>query len=151
MADRLRVPQRRRALGDGRGPAHGAWANDERAAPRVLGRRASILRAASDALDERHARQQCRLRRAPGLDEVAGEPAVERRKMDMAITMVDNYLRLIRQFSQTTQFLLITHNKRTMEAADVLYGVTMQEPGVSKIVSVRLTDPEPVSPTEPIV
>jgi len=64
---------------------------------------------------------------------------------------IDRYLRLIRQFSQTTQFLLITHNKRTMEAADVLYGVTMQEPGVSKIVSVRLTDPEPVSPTEPIV
>lgn len=58
---------------------------------------------------------------------------------------IDRYLQLIRRFSTTTQFLLITHNKRTMEAADVLYGVTMQEPGVSKIVSVRLTDPEPVS------
>jgi chromosome segregation protein len=54
---------------------------------------------------------------------------------------IDRYLTLIRQYSATTQFLLITHNKRTMEAADVLYGVTMQEPGVSKIVSVRLTNP----------
>lgn len=60
---------------------------------------------------------------------------------------IDRYLHLIRRFSATTQFLLITHNKRTMEAADVLYGVTMQEPGVSKIVSVRLTDSQPVSPS----
>ncbi|MCX7936454.1 MAG: chromosome segregation protein SMC [Bacteroidota bacterium] len=60
---------------------------------------------------------------------------------------IDRFLQLIRRFSATTQFLLITHNKRTMEAADVLYGVTMEEPGVSKIVSVRLTDPEPVPPS----
>jgi chromosome segregation protein len=39
--------------------------------------------------------------------------------------------------SAGTQFLLITHSKRTMEAADTLYGVTMQEAGVSKIVSVQ--------------
>jgi chromosome segregation protein len=58
---------------------------------------------------------------------------------------IDRYLALIRRFSASTQFLLITHNKRTMEAADILYGVTMQEPGVSKIVSVRLTEPNQVS------
>lgn len=58
---------------------------------------------------------------------------------------IDRYLALIRRFSASTQFLLITHNKRTMEAADILYGVTMQEPGVSSIVSVRLTEPSQVS------
>jgi chromosome segregation protein len=36
-----------------------------------------------------------------------------------------------------TQFIVVTHNRRTMEMASVLYGVTMQEPGVSKLVSVR--------------
>ena len=42
--------------------------------------------------------------------------------------------------SKTSQFILITHNKRTMEMVDTLYGVTMEEPGVSKLVSVRLSD-----------
>ena len=41
--------------------------------------------------------------------------------------------------SKTSQFILITHNKRTMEMVDTLYGVTMEEPGVSKLVSVRLS------------
>ncbi len=53
---------------------------------------------------------------------------------------IDRYLNLIRNFSKNTQFLMITHNKRTMEAADTLYGVTMEEAGVSKIVSVKLRE-----------
>ena len=51
---------------------------------------------------------------------------------------VERFVRLLREFSGTTQFVVITHNKRTMEAADVLYGVTMEEMGVSKIISVDL-------------
>jgi chromosome segregation protein len=52
---------------------------------------------------------------------------------------IDRYLKIIRKFSENTQFLMITHNKKTMEAADTLYGVTMEEPAVSKVVSVQLT------------
>jgi chromosome segregation protein len=46
-------------------------------------------------------------------------------------------MRLIRQFEHRTQFILVTHNKLTMEAADRLYGITMPEPGVSRLVGVR--------------
>jgi chromosome segregation protein len=51
---------------------------------------------------------------------------------------VDRYNELVREMTDRSQFIVITHNKRTMEAADHLYGVTMQEPGVSKLVSVHL-------------
>ncbi|MGH9443310.1 MAG: chromosome segregation protein SMC [Thermoanaerobaculia bacterium] len=50
---------------------------------------------------------------------------------------IDRFAQLIREMSEDTQFIAITHNKRTMEAADALYGVTMEEPGCSKIVSVK--------------
>jgi chromosome segregation protein len=50
---------------------------------------------------------------------------------------IQRLTRLIDEMSQETQFIVITHAKRTMEAAQSLYGVTMQEPGVSKLVSVR--------------
>ncbi len=51
---------------------------------------------------------------------------------------VNRFIGLIRDFSKRTQFLMVTHNKKTMEAALCLYGVTMEEPGVSRMVSVRL-------------
>ncbi|NLO91052.1 MAG: AAA family ATPase [Elusimicrobia bacterium] len=51
---------------------------------------------------------------------------------------VERFVNLLREFSSQTQFLVVTHNKRTMEAADVLYGVTMEESGVSKVISVGL-------------
>jgi chromosome segregation protein len=53
-------------------------------------------------------------------------------------TNVARFARLIAQLAEATQFIVITHSKRTMEQADVMYGVTMQEPGVSRIVSVSL-------------
>ena len=50
---------------------------------------------------------------------------------------IDRFTRLLREMTDETQFIAITHNKRTMETADVMYGVTMEEPGCSKIVSVK--------------
>jgi chromosome segregation protein len=51
---------------------------------------------------------------------------------------IHRFLRVLRELTSQTQFLVITHNRRTMEAADLLYGVTMEEPGLSKLVSVKL-------------
>jgi chromosome segregation protein len=45
---------------------------------------------------------------------------------------------MLREMAAVSQFIVITHNKKTMEAADVLYGVTMPEPGQSRLVTVRL-------------
>ena len=52
---------------------------------------------------------------------------------------VGRFNQLIREMSETTQIILVTHNKRTMEAASTLYGVTMQEAGVSTVVSVSMS------------
>ena len=49
---------------------------------------------------------------------------------------VGKFTNMIRQFSDNSQFIIVTHNKMTMSTVDVIYGVTMQEPGVSKLVSV---------------
>ena len=57
---------------------------------------------------------------------------------------VGRFTRLLEEFKADTQFLVITHNPRTMQAADAVYGVTMQEPGVSTIVGVRLGEKEHV-------
>ncbi|HVC09485.1 MAG TPA: chromosome segregation protein SMC [Elusimicrobiota bacterium] len=51
---------------------------------------------------------------------------------------VERFGQLLKEFEERTQFLIVSHNKRTMEAADVIYGVTMEEMGVSQIVSVDL-------------
>src|ERR1700756_5303941 len=55
--------------------------------------------------------------------------------LDEAI--ISRFTELVKEMSVQTQFVLITHSKKTMSIAPVLYGVTMQEPGVSKLVSVR--------------
>jgi chromosome segregation protein len=51
---------------------------------------------------------------------------------------INRFIEMVKEFSKTSQFLLITHNKKTMEMANTLYGITMETPGVSKVVSVRL-------------
>ncbi len=51
---------------------------------------------------------------------------------------IDRFNSFVRQMSEKSQFILITHNKRTMEMVDTLYGITMEEPGVSKTVTVQL-------------
>jgi len=53
---------------------------------------------------------------------------------------IGRFMGILRRFSRQTQFVVITHNKRTMEAADMLYGVTQEIKGISKVGSVRLED-----------
>ena len=55
---------------------------------------------------------------------------------------IGRFVKVLRKFAEKTQFIVITHNKRTMEAADLLYGVTQQEKGVSTIVSVKFNEAE---------
>ncbi len=62
-------------------------------------------------------------------------------------TNIGRFLELVKEMSNTTQFVLITHSKKTMTAAPVMYGVTMQEAGVSKLVSVKFGEPEPQAAT----
>ena len=51
---------------------------------------------------------------------------------------VARYLNLLKSFAEKTQFLVVTHNPKTMEMADILYGVTMEQSGVSKLLSAKL-------------
>jgi chromosome segregation protein len=53
---------------------------------------------------------------------------------------IGRFIRLLQEFKSQTQFIVITHNPRTIEAADWIYGVTMEEPGVSTIVGVKLSE-----------
>ncbi|MGH9662301.1 MAG: AAA family ATPase, partial [Bryobacteraceae bacterium] len=57
---------------------------------------------------------------------------------------IDRLMRLLKEMSLETQFILITHSKKTMESAQSMYGVTMQEPGVSKLVSVKFNGVQPL-------
>ena len=61
-------------------------------------------------------------------------------EVDAALDEANNerFNRIVREFVADSQFIIITHSKRTMSIGDRLYGVTMQEPGVSTRVSVRL-------------
>lgn len=70
---------------------------------------------------------------------------------------INRFIRILKRFLEHSQFIVITHNKRTIGMADVLYGVTMQEHGVSKIVSVKfhkadeeVTDHKPASLETPV-
>lgn len=56
---------------------------------------------------------------------------------------IDRFAELVREMTDQSQFIIITHSKRTMNIVDTMYGVTMQEPGVSKLVSVRINDLQP--------
>ena len=51
---------------------------------------------------------------------------------------IGRFIGVLREFLSFTQFVVITHSKKTMSGADTLYGVTMEEPGVSKLISVQL-------------
>jgi chromosome segregation protein len=55
---------------------------------------------------------------------------------------INRLTKLLKEMADQTQFVVITHSKRTMEAAQALYGVTMQEPGVSRLVSVKMNAAE---------
>ena len=50
------------------------------------------------------------------------------------------FVEVLEQFAADTQFIMVTHNKRTMEASDRLYGITMEEPGISQLVAVKFGD-----------
>ena len=60
--------------------------------------------------------------------------------LDEVDANVERLADLVNAMTDNTQFVMITHNRRTMQRSDLLYGVTMEEPGVSKVVSVRLED-----------
>jgi len=54
---------------------------------------------------------------------------------------INRFIRVLERFVTQSQFIIITHNKHTIAKADILYGVTMEERGVSKLVGMKLADP----------
>ena len=63
---------------------------------------------------------------------------------------VGRFAGMLKEFAKIAQFIVITHNKTTMSAADLMYGVTMQERGVSRIVSVKFNEHKVSSPQSPV-
>lgn len=53
---------------------------------------------------------------------------------------IDRFTEMLKDFSSASQMIIITHNKRTMAVADNIYGITMEEPGISKVISMKLTE-----------
>jgi chromosome segregation protein len=52
----------------------------------------------------------------------------------------ERFAKTLQEFSRDTQFIVVTHNRNTMSAADYIYGITMQEAGVSKVISMQLVE-----------
>ena len=79
-----------------------------------------------------------------GIFEFQPSPFCVLDEVDAALdeTNVGRLADLLHSLSKETQFLLVTHSKRMMHSADMIYGVTMQEPGVSKVISMRLSEKE---------
>ncbi|MEY2492751.1 MAG: chromosome segregation protein [Verrucomicrobiota bacterium] len=63
---------------------------------------------------------------------------------------INRFIRVLERFVAQSQFIIITHNKRTIAKSDVLYGVTMEERGVSKLVGMKMTAPRPTEANNPV-